>query len=681
MAPMSLPPGFRFHPTDEELVAYYLDRKITGQTIELEIIPEVDLYKCEPWDLPAMTSKLGVAQEEDWEENSDAVASFGGSSLVGKIISKQDISERLLMNMFGRMWKGIKDWEVKVYEEEGDNHIVGFSFKTPQDANLVLSKQPWYFNGGLLVLEAWPDTGQWRDYNLNKISCWIKMRGWPLKLFTQRNVRRMGEMAGEIEDFKWQNDRGMFLNGYVRMRIGFPLNKSLFVGRFLPSDGKRFWIQFRFERLSMLCYGCGRWGHEKKDCDKQVVMEKDEHEQLVPKYGPWLKEDDPIPNCFVAFKQGQVMASDISVEQEESERENPLVTKLGRGVHLMETGEGRSGDAEVVGELLVESAIQRNAENSGIVGDRLDKSSSDLGTCEKENGPKLNMGRACEVGNLSPNNLSESSFGQLGHDVGLKGPRAGHVGNAQNVFEHSNGGFEDRDSEIKKRKTHGEGGAEEIDRARRYFNKGKQVLEDFGSTQENGAFAYGVSEAGEGASRSNGGQRKRVSIKNKARRQAKVNARVAIIGCSLVESSKIPASDEVGEASLVFNAESVVQKVSGISVDRIGLSGGLLLMWKDDVKVRVDSSSPGHIVAEVVGKGFLPWTLTCFYGNLDAAQRKFSWELLRKICRETHGSLLCVGDFNEIVSLAEKSGGRLRGASAMEDGHADCGGSHTEWKS
>ncbi|KAK6947186.1 NAC domain [Dillenia turbinata] len=52
MAPMSLPPGFRFHPTDEELVAYYLHRKINGLTIELEIIPEVDLYKCEPWDLP-----------------------------------------------------------------------------------------------------------------------------------------------------------------------------------------------------------------------------------------------------------------------------------------------------------------------------------------------------------------------------------------------------------------------------------------------------------------------------------------------------------------------------------------------------------------------------------------------------------------------------------------------------
>lgn len=52
MAPVSLPPGFRFHPTDEELVAYYLKRKINGREIELEVIPEVDLYKCEPWELP-----------------------------------------------------------------------------------------------------------------------------------------------------------------------------------------------------------------------------------------------------------------------------------------------------------------------------------------------------------------------------------------------------------------------------------------------------------------------------------------------------------------------------------------------------------------------------------------------------------------------------------------------------
>ena len=51
MAATSLPPGFRFHPTDEELVGYYLKRKVHSWKIELDIIPEVDVYKCEPWDL------------------------------------------------------------------------------------------------------------------------------------------------------------------------------------------------------------------------------------------------------------------------------------------------------------------------------------------------------------------------------------------------------------------------------------------------------------------------------------------------------------------------------------------------------------------------------------------------------------------------------------------------------
>ncbi|KAK8520752.1 hypothetical protein V6N12_004680 [Hibiscus sabdariffa] len=51
-ASASLPPGFRFHPTDEELIGYYLKRKTHGLEIELEVIPVIDLYKFDPWDLP-----------------------------------------------------------------------------------------------------------------------------------------------------------------------------------------------------------------------------------------------------------------------------------------------------------------------------------------------------------------------------------------------------------------------------------------------------------------------------------------------------------------------------------------------------------------------------------------------------------------------------------------------------
>lgn len=48
----SLAPGFRFHPTDEELVRYYLRRKICGKSFRFDAISEVDIYKAEPWDLP-----------------------------------------------------------------------------------------------------------------------------------------------------------------------------------------------------------------------------------------------------------------------------------------------------------------------------------------------------------------------------------------------------------------------------------------------------------------------------------------------------------------------------------------------------------------------------------------------------------------------------------------------------
>ncbi|EEF36957.1 NAC transcription factor 47 [Ricinus communis] len=49
----NLPPGFRFHPTDEELILHYLKKKIASTPFPVSIIADVDIYKSDPWDLPA----------------------------------------------------------------------------------------------------------------------------------------------------------------------------------------------------------------------------------------------------------------------------------------------------------------------------------------------------------------------------------------------------------------------------------------------------------------------------------------------------------------------------------------------------------------------------------------------------------------------------------------------------
>ncbi|KAB2006211.1 hypothetical protein ES319_D11G327200v1 [Gossypium barbadense] len=57
-----LPPGFRFHPTDEELITYYLLKKVLDSGFAGRAIAEVDLNKSEPWELPGK-AKMG---EKEW---------------------------------------------------------------------------------------------------------------------------------------------------------------------------------------------------------------------------------------------------------------------------------------------------------------------------------------------------------------------------------------------------------------------------------------------------------------------------------------------------------------------------------------------------------------------------------------------------------------------------------------
>ncbi|CAI9764517.1 unnamed protein product [Fraxinus pennsylvanica] len=54
-------PGFRFHPTEEELVEFYLRRKVEGKHFNVELITFLDLYSYDPWELPALT---GIGEKE-----------------------------------------------------------------------------------------------------------------------------------------------------------------------------------------------------------------------------------------------------------------------------------------------------------------------------------------------------------------------------------------------------------------------------------------------------------------------------------------------------------------------------------------------------------------------------------------------------------------------------------------
>ncbi|XP_051120223.1 NAC domain-containing protein 53-like [Andrographis paniculata] len=82
----TLAPGFRFHPTDEELVRYYLRRKVCGKGFRFDAISEIDIYKIEPWDLPSF-SKL-KSRDLEWYFFSGLDKKYGNGARTNRATEK-----------------------------------------------------------------------------------------------------------------------------------------------------------------------------------------------------------------------------------------------------------------------------------------------------------------------------------------------------------------------------------------------------------------------------------------------------------------------------------------------------------------------------------------------------------------------------------------------------------------
>lgn len=79
---IKLPPGFRFQPTDQEIVFQYLIRKVFSCPLPTSVIPEiVNICKFNPWDLPG-----------EWEQEryffSKKEAKYGHGNRVNRMSSE-----------------------------------------------------------------------------------------------------------------------------------------------------------------------------------------------------------------------------------------------------------------------------------------------------------------------------------------------------------------------------------------------------------------------------------------------------------------------------------------------------------------------------------------------------------------------------------------------------------------
>jgi endonuclease/exonuclease/phosphatase family metal-dependent hydrolase len=86
-------------------------------------------------------------------------------------------------------------------------------------------------------------------------------------------------------------------------------------------------------------------------------------------------------------------------------------------------------------------------------------------------------------------------------------------------------------------------------------------------------------------------------------------------------------------------------------VNYVGLSGQLVMMWKNEISLDSKSYSKYHKDVWIIETSSMTRTLrfTSFYGELAQTYRKESWQMLRFLQKEIDLPWLCAGDFNEVL--------------------------------
>lgn len=93
------------------------------------------------------------------------------------------------------------------------------------------------------------------------------------------------------------------------------------------------------------------------------------------------------------------------------------------------------------------------------------------------------------------------------------------------------------------------------------------------------------------------------------------------------------------------------------SVDKVGRSGGLTIFWKNNVSCEITGYSQNHVNVNFSNNGIDVWSLSCFYGFPEIGRRKSSWDLIRRLAGMTQLPWTIIGDFNDLLTAADKWGG------------------------
>lgn len=183
-------------------------------------------------------------------------------SLFGRLLTDRHQNQRALKNTLRSAWKMGSDLQIV----EVGNNILQFKFNSEFQLQWVERNGPWNFENNLLLLCRWRKGLSASNINFTHSPFWVQIWGLPFEHMSLDVGKELGNSLGkfiESDRRTGHSDQAKFMRIRVDLQLDKPLRRG---GRVASADGERFWVSFKYERLPVFCFLCGRLGHDDKRC-------------------------------------------------------------------------------------------------------------------------------------------------------------------------------------------------------------------------------------------------------------------------------------------------------------------------------------------------------------------------------------------------------------------------------
>ena len=140
-----------------------------------------------------------------------------------------------------------------------------FEFEEENDLRRMKVGRPWAFDKQILVLNDFDGSTLPSKMDFTASPIWIQVHDMPLPCMTKGVGMRIGKSIGVLEDVDSAGD-GAGWGRCLRIRVTIDIMKPLDRGRALELNGKTTWVEFRYEKLLLFCFKCGRILYGEKGC-------------------------------------------------------------------------------------------------------------------------------------------------------------------------------------------------------------------------------------------------------------------------------------------------------------------------------------------------------------------------------------------------------------------------------